>query len=860
MSSYNNLIFYEHHCHTEFSNLRLTDSLNKLEDTIDSAINLGLKGITITDHDCLSGHIKAIKYRKELRKKGIDFQVSLGNEIYLIDESEYKKTNSFYHFILIAKDKIGYRQIKEISTRAWSRSYSHKKMLRVPTFYSDLEEIIGSNKGHVIGLTACLGSYFAKQVSELVIEEKFLNSPLDEKSQEDNFIALTKQGMTEHSEKNIKLLKGNISTFLRKMYSTFGEDNFFIEIQASESESQIEYNKRALDIAKHYNLKWVITNDVHYQTKKDAIIHSNFLNSKDGDRETFDFYAYTYFKNVEDIFTILSHLNPLDVKFGVENSVLIANSIEEYDLKEDIKIREIELPEFKIKHIFKNYYNEYEFIKYFAYSPYEQDKYFFYQIEEGFKHKSQDFDSINLSRINEELDVVKTISDTLNQRISTYFNLIRDIEDVAWDDYFGNSLIGVSRGSVTGFYTCYLMDIHQLNPITWNLPYWRFLNKSRTDELPDIDLDFQPSRRPVIFEALKKRYGYKNGLNIITFKTESLKSAILSSCRGLGIDNAIASDIAASVPVVRGKVLTLKQCLEGDEEEGFLPNTYFINQLKQYDGLLETIQKIEGIVNGFGVHASGFFIFQNGFIEQNSLMKSPGGQFITCWDLHDSEYAGGLKFDALVTDAQDKIRKTIGLLVKDGRMEWKGSIWDTYYSYLHPDNLKYTNEDMWSKVCRGEIPSLFQFDTPVGGDAIRKIQPKSLYEMSMANSLCRIVNDSDLQPIDKYVLFKNDINLWYKEMQENKLLEKEIEVLKELLLNSYGVSAEQENVMEIVMHDKISGFSLKESNNLRKAIAKKKKELIDASKELFFTKGKANGTRQEMLSYVWHYCIEPQLG
>jgi len=831
------LRFYEHHFHTEYSNLRLSDSLNKLTNSIDYAIKLGLSGVTITDHECLSGHIKAIQHRKKLREKGItDFKISLGNEIYLIDEEDYKETNTFYHFLLIAKDKIGHDQLRELSTRAWSRAYSHKKMLRVPTFYKDLEDVVSFNKGHLIASTACLGSYFAKKVSELVVLE------------------------TNQSVETIKNIKKEIATFLKTMVSIFGEENFFIEIQVSQSEDQIAYNKRAIEIAKYYGIKWVITNDVHYQAKEDKIFHSNFLNSKDGDRETDDFYGYTYFKNVDDIFTNLSHLNAVDVKIGVENSVLIGEMIEEYDLKQDVKVREIDLPEFEIKHYLSKYYDEYEFIKFYANSPFDQDRYFFYQIEKGFVEKEQEFNSINLGRINEELDVVKSISDTLKQRMSAYFNLIRDIKDVAWDGYFGNSLICPSRGSVTGFYTCYLVDIHQVNPITWNLPYWRFLNKSRTDELPDIDLDFQPSRRPAIFEALKKRYGYENGLNIITFKTEKLKSAILCSCRGLGIDNATASDIAASIPVLRGNVMSLKQCLEGDEELNLRPNNYFINQLKQHEGLLETVEKIEGIINGYSIHASGFFIFQDGFIKQNSLMKSPGGQFCTCWDLHDSEYTGCLKFDALVTDAQDKIRKTMDLLIKDGRMEWQGSLWSTYYKYLHPDNLNYTNKQMWKTMNSGVIPSLFQFDTQVGGSSLVKIRPKNLRELAMANSLCRITNDQELQPTDKYVMFKKDINLWYQEMIDNNLNKEEIKTLKSLLLETYGVSAEQESTMEIVMHKKISNFSLSEANGFRKAISKKKKELIDKNKELFFKKGKETGTRREMLNYIWHFCIEPQLG
>lgn len=831
------LDFYEHHCHTEYSNLRLTDSLNGLINTIDYAREIGLKGITISDHDCLSGHIKAIQYRKKIRAQGSDFKISLGNEIYLIDEKDYQNTDKFFHFLLIAKDKKGYDQLRKLSTMAWSRSHMHKGMLRVPTFYEDLEEVIGENRGHLIASTACLGSEFAALVSELVALE------------------------ADNKQEQARSKRREIAELLRRLVSIFGADNFYIEIQGSLSEEQIAYNKRALEIAKHFNIKWLITNDVHFQSKEDFDIHTSFLRSKDGERETESFYSYTYFKTSQELLRLLkTHLSKEDIEAGINNSVLIGEQIEEFDLKADIEIPEIELPDFEVRHHFKEHYDNYEFIKYYAYSPFPQDRYFFYQIEKGFVEKDKPINEETLSRINTELDVVKTISDTLGQRLSAYFNLIKDIIEIAWDEYFGDSLVGISRGSVTGFYTCYLMDIHQLDPIAWDLPYWRFLNKSRTDELPDIDLDFQPSRRPIIFEALKNKYGYENGLNIITFKTESLKSAILTACRGLGIDNAIASDIAASVPVIRGKVLTLDQLLNGDEELELVPNAHFINQVKEHKGLLETISKIEGLVNGFGVHAAGFFIFKDGFLKQNSLMKSPGGQFITCWDLHDSEYTGCLKFDALATDAQDKLRKALDLLVRDGYMEWQGNLWNTYFKYLHPINLDYDNSEMWDKVGRGEIPSLFQFDTAVGGEAIRKVQPRNLKELATSNSLCRITTKDELQPMDKFVLFKNDINLWYQEMKDNGLTEEEQGILKKHLLVSYGICAEQEPTMQLVMDKKITNFTLGEANGIRRAIARISREAMREAKGLFYAKGKQVGTRKEFLDYVWNYCIEPQSG
>lgn len=148
------------HNHLDWSNERLRDCIIKTEDLIDYAIELGHQVVAITDHETVSGAVRAEKYYRKIKEKNPDFKLILGNEIYLcrngLNASNYKAgQDKYYHFILLAKDAIGHQQIRELSTRAWLRSYMARGMRRVPTYYSDLFEIIGANPGHVIGSTAC---------------------------------------------------------------------------------------------------------------------------------------------------------------------------------------------------------------------------------------------------------------------------------------------------------------------------------------------------------------------------------------------------------------------------------------------------------------------------------------------------------------------------------------------------------------------------------------------------------------------------------------------------------------------------------------------------------------------------------
>ena len=144
------------HSHSEYSNLRLIDSINRPRDMILTAHKLGMSGIVLTDHESISGHVKWLNEEKDLKKNGLipsDFKCGCGNEIYLVDNRE--KGIAFPHFILIAKDAIGHRQLKELSSIAWMNSYYDRRLERVPTTKADLKRIVKKNPGHLIATTDC---------------------------------------------------------------------------------------------------------------------------------------------------------------------------------------------------------------------------------------------------------------------------------------------------------------------------------------------------------------------------------------------------------------------------------------------------------------------------------------------------------------------------------------------------------------------------------------------------------------------------------------------------------------------------------------------------------------------------------
>ena len=496
-----------------------------------------------------------------------------------------------------------------------------------------------------------------------------------------------------------------------------------------------------------------------------------------------------------------------------------------------IIVPERKLPEFKVQHLLKDWYESCPNIKFYAYSEFPQDRFLLYSIEQGILDKKFVVGKEQAERIEIELYTLKVVSDSLGQRMSAYLNLVKEIIDIAWEVTF----VGVSRGSAMSFLINYLIGITQANPMVYNVPYWRFMNIESGATLPDIDCDFSNDKAPELMEALRQHYGYDCVLNTLTYKRESLKSAILTACRGLDIPVDEAQPLSAMVPMSRGHVYTLEECENGNEEQGYEPAPELIKALKAYPNLYETVCKIEGLISGAGVHASACYVFSHGYLEHLGMMRAPNGTRITCYDYRAADQVGSLKFDCLYTDAQTKLMKCIELLLKAGEIQWQGSLRATYNKYLHPDVLDYTNPQMWEDMQNGKIANLFQFETQVGAVCIKRTRPTSVAELGAANAVMRLMGEEgEERPLDRYVRFRNDINEWYKEMDDAGLTPEEQQVLKEELLSKYGNSVEQEDMMRLVQRPEIANFTLGEANLLRKAVAKKDAKKIEKMKKRFF--------------------------
>ena len=397
-------------------------------------------------------------------------------------------------------------------------------------------------------------------------------------------------------------------------------------------------------------------------------------------------------------------------------------------------------------------------------------------------------------------------------------------------------------------------------------------------ELPDIDIDLAPSKKNIIMNWIKDERGknfYPNIDNIFrenlgctmvaTFGTETSKSAVQTACRGYrsdnfpdGIDVDTAQYLSSLIPVERGFVWDLNTVFYGDEEKDRKPITAFINEVNQYPGLKEILLGIEGNISRRGSHASGVIFFDEDPFEFCCFMKTPNGDIITQYDLHDAEWCGLTKYDFLVTEVQDKIAKTIELLQEDNQLEKDLSLREIYDKYFHPNVIDIEDDKVWNNIQNANIIDLFQFDSDVGSQAAKKIKPRSMMELSDANGLMRLMTAEKgaETPMEKYIRFKNDISLWYKEMDDYKLTKEEQEYLKPHFLKSHGVPPSQEQLMTMLMDEHLCGFSLKDANNARKIVGKKQMNKIPMLHEQICNQAKSPA----LAKYIWECGVGPQMG
>lgn len=805
--------------------------------------------MAITDHETLAQSIRVCK----LQKENPDFKIAIGNEIYLTDVRQ--NGIKYYHFILIAKDAEGHKQLRQLSSRAWMNSYWDRGMERVPTLKSELEEIVRRNPGHLIATSACLGG----ELSSCIIEMEKARHMEDIETVTDK--------------------KNQIISFIDFVDRVFGDD-FYIEIAPGASKEQIIANKKLVQIARSYDKKIVIGDDAHYLKKEDRYIHKAYLNSKGGERETDAFYEYAYLQDGDDLKKNLEPSIGELIEEMCTNSMEMFDKIQIYDLLHNQTIPSVPIkdyPQMEVDTDFTGKYKrEWNFpnIDDLLCSYDEYERYWINECLEGLSNINH-YETRYLKELEEEARVKRVIGEKLGTNMFKYPITLKYYIDMIWEC---GSLVGAGRGSSCAALNHYLLGITQLDPIEWNLPFFRYMNDERT-ELGDIDIDICPSKKGTIVRKIKEERGSRFNPDIddlsrknlgctlvATYGTEQTKSAVLTACRGYrseefpdGIDNDEAQYIASLIPSERGFLWPLEDVINGNKDKDREPVHVFVKEVNEYPGLLDIIFGIVGLVNKRSSHASGVILFDEDPYEFGCFMKTPKGEIITQYDLHDCEAAGLVKYDFLVTEVQDKLAQAMRFLQEDGLIEDTGiNLRPVYDKYFHPNVLPIDDKDVWEAIQNGTVINVFQFDSEVGSQAAKKIKPKTILELTDANGLMRLMTAEKgaETPMEKYIRYKNNLDLWYKEMYTFGLTPDERDYLEPYFKSSYGVPPSQEQLMLMLMDKNICGFTLAEANAARKIVGKKQMSKIPELHQKILERASS----EKLGKYVWENGVGPQMG
>lgn len=608
---------------TDYSNLRLIDCINKVPEVLTTAKEIGLKGLAITDHEALSGHLKALEFVNNKKKEDDswnDFKLILGNEIYLcrngLNKDTVEKGEKYPHFILLALDDEGHRQLREISSRAWERSYM-MFLKRVPTWYSDLEEIIMTNQGHVVADSACIGSQLGIW---------FLKNELDK-----------------------------VEDFIKWCIKVFGEGNFHLEMAPAAYEEQVRYNKFLVELHNKYNVPLVIATDAHYGRPEDFSIHEAFLKSKEEDRETVDFYKYTYLMTADEIFELMSYLPKEIIQEALDNTVKIADRVQEYNLYHSQVIPR--LPDNRHESNFEYYLKtarinpKYKYINTYINSEYEDDRYGVFMVLDALKKMQLPKDRLerHLDQIELELEEMWVVSDKIGQRLMSYFLTIKVVIDKIWSEV--GAITGPGRGSGPASLVCFLLGICDGDPLEQGFDLWfyRFIHRERA-ELPDWDFDSEASRKndisKMVYNMCKGDGG--DSVSVCTFGTEGSRSAILTACRGMGLSNDTGQYLSSLIGQNRGFSYSLEDTYYGNPEKDIPASKEFKEEIDKYPGLFKTACTISGLITRLGQHAC----------------LSEGSQVLT---LEGYKNIGDITTDDYVYTHKGRYRKVIRTMTNPGK-------------------------------------------------------------------------------------------------------------------------------------------------------------------------------------------------
>ena len=598
--------FVHLHAHTEYSML---DGAAKIVDYLKKVKDLNQPAAAITDHGNLYGAMEFVQKANDLGIKPI-----IGYEAYITPGSRFdrpdRENNKRYHLTLLAENNIGYQNLVELVSKAYTEGYYYKPRIDY--------ELLDQHHDGLIALSGCLGGELAQHLApDGSVEE----------------------GNTSNERSFEKALD-----IAKKYQSIFGKENYFIEIHNHGIKQQLDILDDLVEIAELIDAPLVAANDSHYVEENGAEAHDALLcvqtnrTLDDESRFRFDGSGY-YVKSAEE----MRKLFPEDKYPGAcDNTLAIANRVN-YEFNFDNSY----LPDFPIED--KNV------------SPEELLK---IKVYEGGERKYGTLTSEIIERIDYELDVINSMG------FASYFLIVGDLIEFSKKR---NIRTGAGRGSAAGSIVSYCLGITGIEPLEYGLIFERFLNKGRKS-LPDIDMDFDERYRNDVIQYAIEKYGQDRVAHIVTFATIKAKQAIRDAARVLGLPFSSGDRVAKLMPpMILGNTATISECLSLDEENtsGYSKEFYSASEelRKQYKNdeeakqIIDIALGLEGLRRQDGIHAAAIVISPDTITKFLPIQqKGSNAEIVTQYEMHTVEQLGLLKMDFLGLRNLSIVDRTLELI------------------------------------------------------------------------------------------------------------------------------------------------------------------------------------------------------
>ena len=568
----------------------------------------------------------------------------------------------------------------------------------------------------------------------------------------------------------------------------FGRENFYIELQRHNIPELEAVNKRLVELAKQFQVKVIATNDVHYVRREDAKYQDILLAIQTGRllsdpkrmRMTDDSY---YLRSPQEMSNLFAEIPEA-----------ITNTLEIYERCEvDLGFKGYHLPEFEVPEgtSVENYLRQ--------------------LCEQGLRRRYGDKadDATVRERLEYELGVIHKMG------FDAYFLIVWDLCRHAREKNIWYN----ARGSAAGSIVAYTLDITLVDPLIHGLIFERFLNPSRVN-MPDIDLDFRDDRRAEMMEYTAQKYGEDKVAQIITFGTLGARAAIRDVGRVMDIPLNEVDRISKMIPNIPGKPVSIQTALEE------VPEFKQLYESKPYiKELIDTAQKMEGVVRNAGTHAAGVIITDKPAVEYIPLHRPTGNagddipvKTVTQFEMKVLDALGLLKVDFLGLSTLTLMAKACDL------------IYERHGIKFNLDNIPTDDPETFAMLGRGETAGVFQ----VEGSGMRKylvqMQPKKLADVIAMVALYR---PGPMDFIPDYI----------SRMHKEKPVEYRHPALESIFRETYGYPVYQEQLMYAVM--KLAGYTASEADGLRKAIAKKQKEKLEKHRQKFVDGAVKNGIPEQ---------------